>query len=376
MTSAPETSASAAQGVYRGPKTLSVVLTYTCPAECADCGTLSSPRDRTNLPLSTVLKAIDEAREQGFYNVVFTGGEPTLRFQDLLAAIAHARAKGLVSRIVTNAYWATSLDKAFERIDALMAAGIIEINYSTGDEHARFVPVERVVFATEAAIERGLRTCVMIELRQERRVTQADIQEHPRLLALGPEKLRLLSTVESPWMPLDPLAKATYPDGVSIDSENVTMCHGCDSVLQTYVLEADGRIGACCGLGMRIVPELNVARAEGEGFLARAVEEAENDFLKVWLRYRGPEKILAWAAQKDPSIDWENRYGHRCQACLRVYKDPAVGQVIREHYSEIVAEVLQCVWFDEELVADRLGGAVRSYRRYSDVPARVHQGTL
>lgn len=355
-----------ARGVYRGPKTLSIMPTYTCTAECADCGTVSSPRDRTNLPLETLLAAIDQAREQGFYNVVFTGGEPTLRWRDLLAAIAHAKARGFPTRIVTNAYWATSLERAFEFIDALLEAGLDEINYSTGDEHTRFVPLERVVLATVAAARRRLRCHVMIELRAESRVVREDLLEHPDILALRPEERQLVSADESPWMPLDPMAVERYPEGAVVNGGNVGLRAGCDSVLQTYVLEADGRIGACCGLGMRIIPELNVARSEGEDFLGRAVEEAENDFLKLWLRYKGPEKILAWAAEKDPSIDWENRYAHRCQACLRLYKDPRVGRVLREHYTEMVSDVLQCAWLDEDYIPERLGDVVKPHRRYSE----------
>ena len=92
-----------------------------------------------------------------------------------------------------------------------------------------------------------------------------------------------------------------------------------------------------------ITPELNVARAEGDDFLMRAIEEAESDFLKIWIHYLGSEKVLAWAAEKNPAIKWEGRYAHNCQACLRIYKDPAVGEVIREHYQEMIGAVLQAV---------------------------------
>jgi hypothetical protein len=42
--------------------------------------------------------------------------------------------------------------------------------------------------------------------------------------------------------------------------------------------------------------------SKGETFLAQAVEASESDFLKVWIHFMGPEKILAWAAEKEPSI--------------------------------------------------------------------------
>jgi hypothetical protein len=62
--------------------------------------------------------------------------------------------------------------------------------------------------------------------------------------------------------------------------------------------------------------------------------------MKRWIRLEGPEKILAWAAEIDRQIEWENMYAHKCQACLRVYKNDSVKQVIREHHQEKLADVI------------------------------------
>jgi organic radical activating enzyme len=345
-------------GYYRGPRTLSVLPTYTCTACCRDCGTLSGPRERTNLSLDSILSAIDQAAQYDFANVVFTGGEPTLRWSDLLTSIVHATSLGLPTRIVTNAYWAVSRRRADGYLQALQKAGLTEINFSTGDEHARFVPVERVVNAIVAALELEMRVDVMIELRAERRVTQQVLAEHPRILALDPETTEKLSFSESPWMPLDPFAAEKYPVGTTCNRDNVGIMKGCDSILQAYAVGADGRIGCCCGLGSRLIPEMYVGCVDQRpDFLWRAVEEAENDFLKVWLRYKGPEKIVAWAAAKDSNVDWENRYSHRCQACLRVYLDPRIREIVRLNYREMYGDVLQSVYLDEEYTPDTLGSA-------------------
>ena len=350
-------------GIFRGLRTLSVMPTFTCTAACKDCGTLSSPQDRTNLSLEAVLSGIDQAKDLEFANVVFTGGEATLRWKDLLVAIAHAKSLGFPTRVVSNAYWATSDERTEERLDALIEAGLDEINYSTGDEHTRFVPIERVIRAMVTAVQKGLRTHTMVELREERRVVRDDVLGHPWIETLPAEQRELLTCDESPWMPLDPSQVESYPDNIACNAENIGMRTGCDSILQTYVLQADGNIGSCCGLGMRIIPELHVGRTEGTNFLKGAIEDAENDFLKVWMHYYGPEKILAWAAEKDPTIEWEGMYAHRCQACLRVYQDPKVGKVIRENYLEMFSEVIQAAYLEDEMIpqsfaemADQGGG--------------------
>jgi hypothetical protein len=43
--------------------------------------------------------------------------------------------------------------------------------------------------------------------------------------------------------------------------------------------------------------------------------------MKIWLFVDGPERILAWAAGKDPRIEWENRYAHHYHACLTLFDD-------------------------------------------------------
>jgi hypothetical protein len=37
-------------------------------------------------------------------------------------------------------------------------------------------------------------------------------------------------------------------------------------------------------------------------------------------------------------------YAHRCQACLRLYKDPKVRDVIAQHHQEKIADVLVTEW--------------------------------
>ncbi|HAG85596.1 MAG TPA: radical SAM protein [Cyanobacteria bacterium UBA12227] len=347
-------------GIFRGFKTLSIMPTFTCPAACQDCGTLSSPKERTNLELETILESIRQAKELGFFNVVFTGGETTLRWKDLLQAIAYAHSLNFPTRIVTNAHWAHTLEQAGERLDELIRHGLSEINYSTGDEHTRFIPIERVINATVAAAERNFRTHIMVELKAERRVTRDTILEHSMIAALTPEQMKSVTIIESPWMPLNPLLIGQYPAGVAINKQNISIRTGCDSVLQTYTLQADGRIGSCCGLGLRVIPELNVTVAKGKDFLKKAIEDSESDFLKLWIHYKGPEKVLAWAAEKDPEIKWENMYAHHCQICQRIYKDPKVIKVIREHYAEVISDVLQSAWLDEKFIPERLAIALKA----------------
>lgn len=343
-------SRSVARGVVGRPKTLSIMPTYTCTARCTDCGTLSSPHDRAKISRDVILSSIQQAKDLNFANVVFTGGEATLRWNDLLAGIEYAKSIGLPTRLVTNAHWATTAVTAEQRMDALANAGLDEINFSTGDEHVVYVPLEKIINAIKAAVKVGFDVHVMIEMRKANRVSKESIMQHAEILDLPAEAKKRVNVNESPWMPLNPDVKAAYPEGVVANSKNIGCRSGCESVLQTYVLQADGRIGACCGLGMRIVPELSVGLSKGPDFLAKSIRAAENDLMKLWLRYKGPEKILEWISERDGSVKWENMYGHHCQACMRIYTDRNVQKAIRENWAEVLADLIQCAWLEERYI--------------------------
>jgi len=253
----------------------------------------------------------------------------------------------LRTRIVTNAHWATAPSEAARIVEALKAAGLDELNLSTGDEHVRFVALDRVALAIAAGLDQGYTVHVMVEYRKHRTIRKADVLAHPLLLNhVSRERIEVL---ESPWMPLSPERIGDYDAVDTVDAESVYARGPCTSVLETYTVHPDGKVSACCGLGMEIIEELYAGYADAPGFLREAVADAEADLLKLWLRYKGPEKILAWAAERDPSIQWEGMYAHNCQACHRVYRDPKVADVIMTHHAEATTEILESIVFDEVL---------------------------
>ena len=118
-------------------------------------------------------------------------------------------------------------------------------------------------------------------------------------------------------MPLDEFEVEHYPEGLASNRDTIGTRVGCDSIINTTTVMADGKIMACCGLGTRSIPELHVGDIDTDSFAA-VDKKLNQDFLKKWIKVQGPERILAWAATKDPSINWENMYAHRCQACKRI----------------------------------------------------------
>ncbi len=337
-------------------RTLSVMLTYRCNAECADCGTLSNPRIQEKLSKIEVVAAIKQAKKLGFRNVVFTGGEATIYGDLLKTGIKTATQKGLMTRLVTNGVWAKNIDRAKEKISEWISLGLDEINLSTGDEHQRFVPQEFIINAIEASIELNARCLLMIEKFRGSKVNKENFLNDSSINEAY--KKGQFSIIESPWMPLDPGLERDYESGETAHSKNLASFGGCDSVLQTYVLGPDPGVYSCCGIGARNIPELcsqNKFDLHNQNSLEDIIFNAEQDFLKLWIRAEGTEKILSWCSEKDNSVKWENMYAHKCQACLRVYSDEKIASIIRNNFSEKIPDIVI-----REYVSENIGTLVNT----------------
>ncbi|MGW2587713.1 radical SAM protein [Streptomyces virginiae] len=320
------------------PKVLTILGTYKCTAACENCCFGSNPFLTKRLELEDIIEFIDEgSRGAECEMVVFSGGECFLLRNDLVAAVAHATDLGLATRVVTNGYWAKRMDHGRRRLAALKEAGLRELNVSTGDYHQQFIDEETVINAACLGIEQELETLVIVELQKERQVTAARLTSNPRAISLLPPK-GSLRIIESPWIPMDYEQIIQQDETRLLNRSNIHLRKGCNSIFNTIVVTPDKNVGFCCGLGREKISELNTPWVSGS--LDGLLQGAARDFIKIWIYVDGPEKILAWAAGKDSRISWENRYSHHCHACLALFSDPMVREVIRQHYRERVDDVL------------------------------------
>ena len=91
----------------RVPGQLVIQLTDHCNARCPQCGMrAAAPFTRHRLSLDRVRAILDAAAARGIGAVSFTGGEPFLFFDDLVALIEHAGRAGIpMIRTGTNGFW-------------------------------------------------------------------------------------------------------------------------------------------------------------------------------------------------------------------------------------------------------------------------------
>ncbi len=86
----------------RSPLGVGLKVTYRCPLDCIHCSWKNNDEDE--LPTEKWKELIDYSRKKGCVIALFEGGEPTAR-DDLEELIKHAKNKGMITQVFTNAYF-------------------------------------------------------------------------------------------------------------------------------------------------------------------------------------------------------------------------------------------------------------------------------
>jgi pyruvate-formate lyase-activating enzyme len=117
---------------------LHFLLSYQCTFECDHCFVWSSPRAGGVMTLAQVREALRQAQELGTVSgVYFEGGEPFLFYPIMLQGLREAAGMGFSRGIVSNNYWATSVEDAVEWLRPIAAIGVSDLGLSSALSHNR-----------------------------------------------------------------------------------------------------------------------------------------------------------------------------------------------------------------------------------------------
>lgn len=315
------------------PHTLTVLCTYQCTAACSQCCFESSPRVKGRLSLDTILLRISEAKAAfpGLRLVVFSGGEAFILKEDLYAAVEHCTSLGLMTRIVSNGSWGKSISYAEKVVGALIAAGIGEINLSTGLDHQAWVPLDSVAQAAAALCAAGVSTLITVESDTPTSDCVGAVRHHPLIAqAARTGRLRLQN---NSWMPFSENAEERQRNFDRTELEA-----GCSQIFGNVVITPHDNLSACCGLTLEHIPEMRLGRNTGNNM--RDLYRAQHDdFLKFWIHVDGPYTIVRRVLGEDAGALLDN-VSHICQACAILHQNPAVRERLADSYAQFVPEVM------------------------------------
>ncbi|MBN1149070.1 MAG: 4Fe-4S cluster-binding domain-containing protein [Anaerolineales bacterium] len=135
---------------------LHLLLTYQCTFECDHCFVWGSPFQSGVMTLENIRDILSQAKDTGTIEwIYFEGGEPTLFYPILLKGVCQANEMGFKIGIVSNAYWATSLEDALEWLQPF-AGHVGDLSVSSDLFHYSELLSQQVRNATQAAEQLGI----------------------------------------------------------------------------------------------------------------------------------------------------------------------------------------------------------------------------
>ena len=117
-------------------KGIHFLLTYTCNYTCDHCFLYCSPSSHGTFTLKQIREVLGEAKKIGSVEwIYFEGGEPFLYYPIMIEGIRLAKKEGFKVGIVTNSYWATSIEDAEVWLKSLAELEIDDLSISNDTFH-------------------------------------------------------------------------------------------------------------------------------------------------------------------------------------------------------------------------------------------------
>jgi MoaA/NifB/PqqE/SkfB family radical SAM enzyme len=301
-------------------RNVGLIVTYQCQVTCPHCILQSGPQRKERVRRDDALDWIGQLaryRDGMVWVLALTGGEPFNNLPLLRELSESASDQGLLVSAVTNAYWASTLEKAVQVLESLPSLRVLQI--STDVYHQLSIPFERVVNAVKAA--RACQIPYTIAVCTENEHDSGYLAVMEQLTALVDRSLIYTSI--------------TFPVGRA--AETVDRTHyaasagpplsACTAGSAPIILP-DGRVLACIGplIQLKTPYPLLLGNLHEES-LAVIFDRAETNPILHAIRVWGPRVLIKMAAEAGlseflPKVYFGNSV---CNAC---YDLMAVPQIV------------------------------------------------
>ena len=329
-------------------QTLSMQVTYQCNIACKHCGPYCGPKEKDWMTSDEIRNIVSQAAQLGTRTVVFTGGEPSLLGSELPKLIAFVHDQKIAnSRVVTNAKFASSYEKAKRVLGSWREAGLVEVNLSCGEYHQEFVPIEYMGNAYRAACDLRFGTVVLAGeflkpghgKYEPQMFVDAVGYPVPDLSERSPYSDYCYGMSRGQAMPYGRGRDFVDPDAIDyFPLSKIPSC--CDDVLRVFTVHPNGNTTACCGIMVRAESLLNVGNWRQES-LEQIVRRAHGDLVLNWIRYRGLRDMKAWLEGQDPNLGLRKEYQNICDLCAELVYNRRAQELLANAGDEVKAQVVQ-----------------------------------
>lgn len=302
-------------------KNLGLLMTYQCQVACPHCIIEAGPQRKEQMHLEDLYNWIEQIasyRNNTIRVVSLTGGEPFINVRRLKAVAEFADQQGLFVSAVTNAYWASTPDRAVKVLENIPALKMLQI--STDVYHQKFIPFERVKNAIQAC-----RVCHVP-------FTVALCTENDH----EPEYLSILQELEEIVEPELIYTAITFKAGRALQTSDVNQYASSSTPPKTAcgagsspIIFPDGRVIACIGpiIDLKSPHPLILGDLHDDS-LAEILDQAEVNPILHAIRLWGPQKIISMMESDGLGEYLPDTYikDSVCHACYDLMSAPAIVQ--------------------------------------------------
>jgi len=211
-----------------------LLLTYECNFECDHCFVWGSPRQQGTMSPEQIGEILEQSKRLGTVEwVYFEGGEPFLDPPKLVEAVQRANQMGFRVGIVSNGFWATTVEEAMAHLEPL-AGRVEDLSISSDLYHADESSTPETRNAREAALQLGIPVDFISIERPEVEDPTAVIGQTPAgesgVMHRGRAAAKLSSCIaKTPWdrFTTCPFEDLREPERLHVDPlGNVHICQG------------------------------------------------------------------------------------------------------------------------------------------------------
>ncbi len=309
--------------------TIGLMVTYRCTIACPHCIVEAGPHRKEEMQLELAkqwLKQASQYRGGRIKGLALTGGEPFYNPDYLAQLSTYARTLGLVTSVVTNAFWASSKSAAVEVLTQVPCVEMVSI--STDIYHQRAIPFAYVENAIAAAKElhRSYVIAVCTDNQDEPQYKKI-IEE---LTALG-ETDRISETITFP------VGRAQKQMRHFHFQTSPNPAVGACTMAAAPIIFPDGHVNACIGPLLTLPPIHPLFLGSlHEETLADILDRAElNPFIHA-IRVWGPHRLVAMLKQYGRADLLPGEYVNKCicDTCYKLLSSPSIIAALNDMLQE------------------------------------------
>jgi hypothetical protein len=210
---------------------LHLLLTYKCTLACDHCFVWGSPWQNGVMTLTEIQNILAQAQEnKSIQSICFEGGEPFLYYATLLKGIQEVKRCGYSSGIVSNAFWATSLEDAVEVLRPF--SGFLDKLTVSSDLFHWSLPLSQQAENAVAAAERlGIATGMISIARPDRDASAGFPYTDGKVMYRGRAAAKLVQySARKPWHEFTSCPHENLRDPGRVHLDPLGILHVCQGI--------------------------------------------------------------------------------------------------------------------------------------------------